>query len=189
MAGVSDRPYRQLARAQGAGMAVSEMLTSRTDLQHTAKTKFRMKIDDEDAPVSIQLVGTEPDVLAEAAKFNVGNGADIIDINMGCPAKKVCKKLAGSALLSDELLVSEILEAVVSAVDVPVTLKIRTGTTPEERNAVSIAKIAEDAGIQALTIHGRTRQCKFVGMIEYDTIAKVKQSVGILIHQKRRRKF
>jgi len=161
MAGVSDRPYRQLARAQGAGMAVSEMLTSRTDLRHTSKTKFRMKI--------------------EAAKFNAGNGADMIDINMGCPAKKVCKKLAGSALLSDESLVADILEAVVSAVDVPVTLKIRTGVTPEERNAINIAKIAEDSGIQALTIHGRTRQCKFVGMVEYDTIAAVKQSVNIPI--------
>lgn len=181
MAGVSDRPYRHLARQMGAGLAVSEMLTSRPDLRETTKTKNRMNIRDEQGPVSIQLVGTEPELLAEAAKFNVDNGADLIDINMGCPAKKVCKKLAGSSLLGDELLVTQILEAVVAAVDVPVTLKIRTGLTPELRNAVTIAKIAEESGIQALTIHGRTRQCKFVGAVEYSTIAEVKDAVSIPI--------
>jgi len=181
MAGVSDRPYRALSRKMGAAMAVSEMLTSKSQLRHTTKTKFRMDIADEQGPVSVQLVGTEPAVLAEAAKFNADKGADIIDINMGCPAKKVCKKLAGSALLSNEQLVGEILQAVVNAVDIPVTLKIRTGITPEERNAIQIAQIAESSGIKALTIHGRTRQCKFVGNVEYDSIKAVKESVQIPI--------
>ncbi len=181
MAGVSDRPYRALARQMGAAMAVSEMLTDQPHLRDSAKTRFRMDINDEQAPVSVQLVGTDPHLLAEAAKFNADNGADIIDINMGCPAKKVCKKRAGSALLGDEALVKTILESVVAAVDIPVTLKIRTGLTPEERNAVSIAKIAEASGIQALTIHGRTRQCRFIGGVEYETITQVKQSVSIPI--------
>jgi len=181
MAGVSDRPYRSLARKMGAGLAVSEMLTSKPELHKTSKTQFRMNIASEQAPVSIQLVGTEPDQLADAARFNEKNGADIIDINMGCPAKKVCKKLAGSALLENEKLVEQILQAVVNAVDVPVTLKIRTGITPKAKNAVTIAKIAEASGVQALTIHGRTRQCRFKGNAEYQTIAKVKQSVAIPI--------
>jgi len=181
MAGVSDRPYRSLARQMGAGLAVSEMLASQPHLRETTKTKNRMNIHAEQGPVSVQLVGTEPELLAEAASFNVGNGADIIDINMGCPAKKVCKKLAGSALLSNEQLVGDILQSVVAAVDVPVTLKIRTGVSPNEKNAVKIAKIAEDSGIKALTIHGRTRQCRFVGDVEYETIADVKQSVSIPI--------
>ena len=181
MAGVSDKPYRTLVRSMGAGMAVSEMLTSKLQFRHTTKTRFRMDIHDEQAPVSVQLVGAEPDVLAEAALFNAKNGADIIDINMGCPAKKVCKKLAGSALLGDEMLVKDILNAVVSAVNIPVTLKIRTGLTPENRNAIKIAEIAESAGIQALTIHGRTRQCRFTGSAEYETITEVKQAVGIPI--------
>jgi len=179
MAGVSDKPYRALARSMGAGLAVSEMLTSKPELHHTAKTRFRMDIQEEKAPVSIQLVGTEPELLANAAKHSVDRGADIIDINMGCPAKKVCKKRAGSALLGDEALVKEILTQVVAAVDVPVTLKIRTGLTPDTRNAVMIARIAERAGIQALTIHGRTRQCRFIGEAEYQTIADVKQSISI----------
>ena len=181
MAGVSDKPYRALVRSMGAGMAVSEMLTSKLQLRHTSKTRFRMDIHDEQAPVSVQLVGTDPDLLAEAAQVNANNGADIIDINMGCPAKKVCKKLAGSALLGDEALVKDILNSVVAAVDIPVTLKIRTGLTPEDRNAVKIAEIAESTGIQALTIHGRTRQCRFNGSAEYETITEVKQAVGIPI--------
>lgn len=179
MAGVSDRPYREVVRDMGAGLAVSEMLTSQLSSHLTNKSKYRMDIRNECAPISTQLVGTEPYLLAEAARFNVDSGADIIDINMGCPAKKVCKKLAGSALLGDKKLVESILQAVVAAVDVPVTLKIRTGLSPEQRNAQDIARIAEDCGIQALTIHGRTRQCKFVGAVEYDSIALVKQSVAI----------
>jgi tRNA-dihydrouridine synthase B len=181
MAGVSDRPYRALARKMGASLAVSEMLTSQPNLRTTSKTQFRMDITEELGPVSIQLVGTEPRLMADAAKLNVDNGADIIDINMGCPAKKVCKKMAGSALLGDQALVTEILNAVVNAVNVPVTLKIRTGLDPENRNAVEIAHIAESEGIQALTVHGRTRQCRFAGEVEYDTIAAVKKSVSIPI--------
>ena len=181
MAGVSDRPYREIVREMGAGLAVSEMLTSQSNLHHTDKSRYRMNIRDERAPISVQLVGTEPNLLAEAAQFNVENGADIIDINMGCPAKKVCKKLAGSALLGDPLLVERILKAVVGAVDVPVTLKIRTGLNPEQRNAEEIARIAEHCGVKALTIHGRTRQCKFVGSVEYESIAAVKRAVSIPI--------
>lgn len=179
MAGVTDKPYRQVCRKHGAGLVVSEMVTSRSDLRHSTKTKFRLDLVGEPEPVVVQIVGTDPDMLASAAQYNVENGAQIIDINMGCPAKKVCKKAAGSALLANEPLVSDILKTVVGAVDVPVTVKIRTGTTPETRNALSIAKIAEDAGVQALTIHGRTRECKFVGAVEYDTIAQVKHAVGI----------
>ena len=179
MAGVSDKPYRKLCRKYGAGLAVSEMVTSKLELRHTTKSRFRMDLQDELAPVSVQIVGTEPQKLAAAAQFNVGNGAQIIDINMGCPAKKVCNKAAGSALLGDEPLVADILHAVVAAVDVPVTLKIRTGPHPNSRNAERIAKIAENAGIQLLTVHGRTRACRFVGEVEYDTIAKVKQAVSI----------
>ncbi len=179
MAGVSDKPYRKVCRAYGAGMAVSEMVTSKLELRHSTKSRFRMDFADENDPVSVQIVGTEPAKLAEAACFNVANGAQIIDINMGCPAKKVCKKAAGSALLQDEQLVDEILSAVVAAVPVPVTVKIRTGTSPEQRNAVTIARIAQDAGVQAITVHGRTRQCRFVGAVEYDTIAAVKRAVSI----------
>ncbi len=179
MAGVTDKPYRQVCRAHGAGMVVSEMITSQKGLRHTAKTKFRSDLNGEPEPVVVQIVGTEPEQLAEAAQFNAENGAQIIDINMGCPAKKVCKKAAGSALLANEPLVERILTAVVKAVEVPVTVKIRTGTTPQEKNAVRIAKIAEQCGIQAITIHGRTRECKFVGAVEYDTIAQVKQTVAI----------
>lgn len=181
MAGVTDKPYRQVCRNHGAGLVVSEMVTSRSDLRHSTKTRFRLDLAGEPEPVVVQIVGTDPQMLANAAQYNVANGAQIIDINMGCPAKKVCKKAAGSALLANEPLVAEILKTVVAAVDVPVTVKIRTGTSPEARNALSIAKIAEDAGVQALTIHGRTRKCKFVGAIEYDTIARVKQAVSIPI--------
>ena len=179
MAGVTDKPYRQICRTFGAGMVVSEMVTSRSDLRNTNKTRFRSDFMGEPEPVVVQIVGTDPSQMAEAAQYNVANGAQIIDINMGCPAKKVCKKAAGSALLANEPLVEEILSSVVASVDVPVTVKIRTGSSPEERNAPTIAKIAEDAGIQCLTVHGRTRQCKFVGAVEYDTIAKVKQTVSI----------
>ncbi len=179
MAGVTDKPYRKLCRKYGAAMTVSEMVTSQLDLIKTTKSKYRMDLTGEPEPVNVQIVGTDPAQLAAAAQHNVANGAQIIDINMGCPAKKVCKKAAGSALLQDEPLVQKILETVVSAVNVPVTVKIRTGTTPEERNAATVAQIAEDAGIAALTIHGRTRQCKFVGEVEYDTIAKVKSIVKI----------
>jgi len=179
MAGVSDKPYRHVCRQNGAGLVVSEMVTSQLDLRHSTKSRFRMDLEGEPGPIVVQLVGTDPQSLAQAAQFNVDNGAQIIDINMGCPAKKVCKKAAGSALLANEGLVEQILTSVVNAVDVPVTLKIRTGTSPEQRNAVQIAKIAEQAGVQCLTIHGRTRECKFVGPVEYDTIAEVKRAISI----------
>ena len=181
MAGVSDKPYRTVCRQHGAGLVVSEMITSQANLRDSKKTQLRMDLSGEPQPISVQIVGTAPDIMADAALFNVANGAQIIDINMGCPAKKVCKKSAGSALLANEPLVAEILQATVAAVNVPVTLKIRTGTSPQERNAITIAKIAEDAGIQALTIHGRTRECRFVGAVEYDTIAAVKEVVQIPI--------
>ncbi len=179
MAGVTDKPYRQVCRAHGAGLVVSEMVTSRSDLRHSTKTRFRLDLAGEPEPVVVQIVGTDPDMLGEAAQFNVENGAQIIDINMGCPAKKVCKKAAGSALLANEPLVADILTTVVQSVDVPVTVKIRTGTTPETRNANTIARIAEDAGVEAITIHGRTRECKFVGAVEYDSIAEVASRVDI----------
>lgn len=179
MAGVTDKPYRQVCRDYGAGLVVSEMITSQAGLRDTAKTRFRSDLDGEPEPVVIQIVGTEPDQLAAAAQFNVANGAQIIDINMGCPAKKVCKKAAGSALLADEPLVADILSTVVRSVDVPVTVKIRTGTNPNQKNAVSIAQIAEQSGIQSITVHGRTRECKFAGQVEYDTIAAVKQATDI----------
>jgi tRNA-dihydrouridine synthase B len=179
MAGVTDRPFRQLCRKMGAGLAVSEMVSSDASLRGTKKTVRRLDHDGETSPVSIQIVGSVPEQMADAAQANVDNGAQIIDINMGCPAKKVCKRAAGSALLGDEHLVGKILEAVVSAVDVPVTLKIRTGTDPGNRNGERIARIAETAGIQALAVHGRTRACKFSGDAEYKTIRDIKQSVNI----------
>lgn len=179
MAGVTDRPFRQLCRAFGAGLAVSEMVHSDVALWTTRKSRLRMEHAGEAAPISVQIAGSDPAALAEAAQRNVENGAHIIDINMGCPAKKVCKRAAGSALLRDEALVQEILEAVVGAVDVPVTLKIRTGWSPDERNAVRIARIAEASGIQMLAVHGRTRACRFIGAVEYDTIAAVKAAVTI----------
>ena len=179
MAGVSDKPYRQVCRAHGAGLVVSEMVTSRSELRSSTKSKFRHDLVGEPGPVVVQLVGTEPKLLAQAAQYNVKNGAQIIDINMGCPAKKVCKKAAGSALLANEPLVEKILSQVVAAVDVPVTVKIRTGSSPQERNAVNIARIAEQTGVSAITIHGRTRACRFVGEVEYESIRQVKQSVNI----------
>ena len=181
MAGVTDKPYRQVCRDNGAGLVVSEMITSIASLKNSRKTLYRSDFSGEPEPVAVQLVGTDPKQLADAARHNVNLGAQIVDINMGCPAKKVCKKAAGSALLENEPLVEQILNSVVAAVEVPVTVKIRTGTTPESRNAVTIAKIAEQAGVRAISVHGRTRQCKFLGLAEYDTIASVKQAVGIPI--------
>ncbi len=179
MAGITDRTFRQLCRRLGAGLAVSEMVTADTRLWDTAKSRLRLAHADDDAPVSVQIVGTEPEQLAEAARRNVDLGADIVDINMGCPAKKVCRKAAGSALLRDEPLVGRILEAVVNAVSVPVTLKIRTGWSPDERNGVAIARIAEQSGIQALAVHGRTRACRFRPTVEYDTIRDICQAVRL----------
>ncbi len=173
MAGVTDLPFRRLCTGLGAGLAVSEMVTSRPDLRGSRKTRWRSCLDDEIEPRSVQIAGSDPAFMAEAARYNVARGAQVIDINMGCPAKKVCRRAAGSALLSDEALVAEILDAVVGAVDVPVTLKIRTGTSPDHRNGVTIARIAEDRGIAALAVHGRTRACKFNGEAEYDTIAAI----------------
>lgn len=179
MAGVSDKPYRKLCRQFGAGLAVSEMVTSQLELRHSTKSRYRMDLVGEIKPVCVQIVGTDPIKLAEAAQFNVRNGAQIIDINMGCPAKKVCKKAAGSALLENVPLVDKILQTVVRAVDVPVMVKIRTGPTPQNRNAVTIARVAEQAGISAITVHGRTRQCRFVGNVEHDSVAAVKSAVAI----------
>ncbi|HFD80790.1 MAG TPA: tRNA dihydrouridine synthase DusB [Gammaproteobacteria bacterium] len=179
MAGVTDRPFRQLCRGLGAGLAVSEMVSSNSALWGSRQTLRRMDHEGEAAPVSVQIAGADPRAMAAAARFNVERGARIIDINMGCPAKKVCKVMAGSALLKDEGLVGRILDAVVTAVDVPVTLKIRTGWDPESRNAVRIAGIAEQAGIQALAIHGRTRACAYRGRAEYETIRLVKQQVDL----------
>jgi tRNA-dihydrouridine synthase B len=179
MAGVTDRPFRQLCKRMGAGMAVSEMVASNSLLYGSEKTKRRANHEGEAEPISVQIVGADPDMLAEAARHNVRNGAQIIDINMGCPAKKICNVMAGSALLRDEALVEKILTSVVNAVTVPVTLKIRTGWDKQNRNAVNIAKIAEGSGIQSLAIHGRTRACAYMGEAEYDTIASVKQSVRI----------
>jgi tRNA-dihydrouridine synthase B len=179
MAGVTDRPFRQLCKTMGAGMAVSEMVASHSLLWGSEKTRRRANHDGEVEPVAVQIAGADPQMLAEAAQYNVDQGAQIIDINMGCPAKKVCNVMAGSALLKDEGLVGRILGAVVGATDVPVTLKIRTGWDRENKNALRVARIAEDAGIQALAIHGRTRACGFSGVAEYDTMAAVKAEVGI----------
>jgi tRNA-dihydrouridine synthase B len=179
MAGVTDRPFRQLCKKLGAGLAVSEMVTSNSLLYGSEKTRRRANHAGEVDPISVQIAGADPQMMAEAARYNVDNGAQIIDINMGCPAKKICNVMAGSALLKDEPLVSQILKAVVAAVDVPVTLKIRTGWDKNNRNAVQIAKMAEDIGVQALAMHGRTRACAYLGDAEYDTIAAVKQSINI----------
>mgnify|MGYP001826772322 FL=1 len=179
MAGVTDRPFRSLCMRMGAGMAVSEMVTSNKQLWHTRKTRLRLDHSGEQQPRSVQIAGTDPLQMAEAAKFNVDRGAQIIDINMGCPAKKVCNVMAGSALMKNESLVAQILDAVVNAVDVPVTLKTRTGWDPENKNAVAIASIAESAGIQALAVHGRTRTCGYQGKAEYETIKAVKSAVSI----------
>ena len=179
MAGVTDRPFRALCRRYGAALAVSEMVSSRPELRHTRKSLLRREHGGEANPVSVQIAGADPAAMANAARLNADEGAQIIDINMGCPAKKVCNVAAGSALLSDESLVARILDAVVAAAGVPVTLKIRTGPTPERRNAVRIAKIAEAAGVRLLTVHGRTRACAFRGQAEFGTIAEVKAAVGI----------
>lgn len=179
MAGVTDLPFRRLCHDQGAGLVVSEMVTSDVRLWNSTKSRHRLVHDHEVSPRSVQIAGGDPQMMAEAARQNVALGAQIIDINMGCPAKKVCNKAAGSALLKDESLVRDILETVVNSVSVPVTLKIRTGWSQEQKNAMTIAKMAEDIGIQALAIHGRTRECKFQGNVEYDTIAEVKQAIQI----------
>ncbi|WP_218163514.1 tRNA dihydrouridine synthase DusB [Marinospirillum alkaliphilum] len=179
MAGVTDAPFRALCRSFGAGLTVAEMLTSDQSLWHTNKSRLRLPHADEPEPRMIQIAGGDPQMLADAARANVAMGAQIIDINMGCPAKKVLKKAAGSALLRDEKLVAEILAAVVQAVEVPVTLKIRTGWSANCKNAVTIGRIAEQEGIQALTIHGRTREDKFSGQAEYDTLAEVRQALNI----------
>lgn len=179
MAGITDRPFRHLCRQLGAGLAVAEMLTSDTSLWHTQKSQRRLPHADDSTPISVQIAGSDPAQMAHAAQANVALGAQIIDINMGCPAKKVLKKAAGSALLRDPQLVKDILLAVVAAVNVPVTLKIRTGWSTDQRNGVEIANIAQDAGIQALAVHGRTRACGFKGLVEYDTIARIKQALDI----------
>jgi len=179
MAGVTDLPFRQLCRKMGAGLVVSEMVAADPTTWSTRKSQLRVQFGDEPAPRSVQIAGYDPQMMAEAARFNVRQGAEIIDLNMGCPAKKVCRRAAGSALLQNPELVKNILEAVVSATDVPVTLKIRTGWDRQNRNAVTIAKIAEDAGVAALAVHGRTRACRFVGEVEYDTIAQVVEAVSI----------
>ena len=179
MAGVTDRPFRQLCRRMGAGYAVSEMVASNPKLWETGKSRLRTDHAGEAAPIAVQIAGADPRMMADAARHNVARGAQIIDINMGCPAKKVCNTAAGSALLSNEPLVAAVCEAVVNAVDVPVTLKIRTGPDPANRNAVRIATIAQEAGVAALTVHGRSRSCLFVGPVEYDTIASVKRAVSI----------
>ena len=179
MAGVTDQPFRQLCKRMGAGLVVSEMVTSDVRLWNTRKSSLRMIHTGDPEPRSVQIAGGDPEMLAEAARRNVEMGAQIIDINMGCPAKKVCNKAAGSALLKDETLVREILQAVVTAVNVPVTLKIRTGWDRENKNGINVAKIAEDAGIVALAVHGRTRADLYMGEAEYDTIAAIKQAVSI----------
>jgi len=180
MAGVTDRPFRQLCKQLGAGLAVSEMVTSNSLLYGSAKTLRRANHEGEVDPISVQIAGADPRMMAEAARHNVDNGAQLIDINMGCPAKKVCNVLAGSALMQDEPLVARILEAVVSAVpDTPVTLKFRTGWNRDHKNAPAIARIAESSGIRAIAIHGRTRADQYQGNAEYDTIALVKSRVGI----------
>lgn len=179
MAGVTDRPFRQLCKLMGAGMAVSEMVSSNSLLWGSKKTQQRANHEGEVSPISVQIAGADPEMLAAAARYNVERGAQIIDINMGCPAKKICNVMAGSALLQNEKLVGKILDAVVSAVDIPVTLKIRTGWDKQHKNALSIARIAEIAGIQALAIHGRTRACAYTGEAEYDTIAAVKAAAKI----------
>ena len=182
MAGVTDRPFRQLCRQFGAGYAVSEMVTTRKDLWHTLKTSRRANHDGEPGPIAVQIAGTEPAMMAEAAAYNIERGAQIIDINMGCPAKKVCNKWAGSALMQDEVLALQIIEAVVAACaphGVPVTLKMRTGWCQSHKNALTIARAAENAGVQMVTVHGRTREQGYKGEAEYDTIAAVKAALRI----------
>ena len=182
MAGVTDRPFRQLCKSLGAGYAVSEMVTSRRDLWHTLKTSRRANHEGETGPIAVQIAGTDAVMMAEAARYNIDRGAQIIDINMGCPAKKVCNKWAGSALMQDEALALQIIEAVVAAcapVGVPVTLKMRTGWCQAHKNAPVLARTAEAAGVQMLTIHGRTREQGYGGQAEYDTIAAIKAEVRV----------
>jgi tRNA-dihydrouridine synthase B len=179
MAGVTDRPFRQLCKQFGAGLAVSEMVASNSLLWGSEKTRRRANHDGEVEPISVQIAGADPVMMADAARYNVEQGAQIIDINMGCPAKKVCNTMAGSALLRDEPLVRQILESVVKAVDVPVTLKFRTGWDTASKNAFEVAKIAEDSGVQLLSLHGRTRACGFSGRAEYDTIRELKRSTRL----------
>jgi len=179
MAGVTDRPFRMLCKRMGAGYAVSEMVASNPKLWATDRSRRRTDHEGEASPIAVQIAGADPTLMADAARYNVDRGAQIIDINMGCPAKKVCNAAAGSALLVDEALVARILEAVVHAVPVPVTLKIRTGPSPDRRNAVAIARLAEDAGIAAIAVHGRTRACLFVGAVEFDTVRAVKRAVSM----------
>lgn len=179
MAGVTDQPFRQLCRRLGAGLVVSEMVTSDVRLWNSRKSRLRLQHEGDPEPRSVQIAGGDPQMLAEAARRNVELGAQIIDINMGCPAKKVCNKTAGSALMKDELLVARILEAVVGAVDVPVTLKIRTGWDRQNKNGLGVAQIAEQSGIAALAVHGRTRADLYTGDAEYETIARIKQAVSI----------
>jgi tRNA-dihydrouridine synthase B len=179
MAGVTDRPFRQLCKKFGAGLAVSEMVASNSLLWGSEKTRRRADHAGEVEPISVQIAGADPAMMADAARYNVDRGAQIIDINMGCPAKKVCNTMAGSALLKDEPLVSSILEAVVKAVDVPVTLKFRTGWDLLNKNALRVAKIAEDSGVRLLSLHGRTRACGFSGSAEYDTIRELKRTTRL----------
>ncbi len=182
MAGVTDRPFRQLCKAQGAGYAVSEMVTSRKDLWNTLKTSRRANHEGEPGPISVQIAGTDAQMMREAAAYNIDRGAQVIDINMGCPAKKVCAKWAGSALMQDEPLALEIVEAVVAACvahNVPVTLKMRTGWSQNNKNAVRIALAAQNAGVQMVTVHGRTREQGYGGQAEYETIAAVKAALTI----------
>ena len=179
MAGVTDRPFRQLCKRFGAGLAVSEMVASNSLLWGSEKTRRRANHDGEVEPIAVQIAGADPQMMAEAARCNVAEGAQIIDINMGCPAKKVCNTMPGSALLRDEALVGRILGAVVGSVDVPVTLKFRTGWDSNNRNALRVAKIAEESGIKLLSLHGRTRACGFSGQAEYDTIREVKAATGL----------
>ena len=179
MAGVTDKPFRQLCRRLGAGLAVSEMTSANPRLRGSLKSQQRLDFSDESGPVGVQIAGHDPQLLADAARYSMDLGAQLIDINMGCPAKKVCNVAAGSALLRDEALVGRILDAVVRAVPVPVTLKIRTGYTREQRNAITVARIAESAGIAAIAVHGRTREDLFEGEAEYDSVAAVKAAIGI----------
>ena len=179
MAGITDKPYRDMCRIYGAGLVCAEMISSDLSMLKTKKTQSRLIQSDEPEPRTVQILGTEPQIMADAARYNVEIGANIIDINMGCPAKKVCNKAAGSALMQDEKRVREILLKVVQAVDVPVTLKTRTGWNNKNRNAIRIAKIAEDSGIACITIHGRTRNQAYTGFAEYETIRQIKKAISI----------
>lgn len=179
MAGITDKPFRLLCRQLGAGHAVGEMVTSRPELRDSAKTRARTDHRGEPAPVHVQIAGSDPDMMADAARYNVELGADLIDINMGCPAKKVCNKLAGSMLLRDEALVARILERVVAAVAVPVTLKTRTGWDRESRNLLTVGRIAEDVGIAAITVHGRTRNDFYQGRAEHDSLRRLRDAVSL----------